>query len=192
MEFSIIRNIIKTPKSNLDSFDLNEYKPFSKTWGVPINDFFELSGNKVYRLLINTSFVFNQKKFVIVGKKQSTTAMALALNDSNNVICFNKFDDASKFIKQRNIQFISDNVFDPRFKSSILESTIVFTEIETLGDDYKNLYNYLNEIGYKGLLFINNIHLNNDADVFWNSIHKEKYDLTVLGDSQGTGMVNFV
>lgn len=191
MEFSIVRNIVKSYKHELDEIDLTSFKPFSSLWNVPSDDFYELAGEKVYRILIKTSFVFNEKKFIVVGQNQSTTSMALGLNDTNQVICFNKNDVHSKYIKQKNINFIFEDVFDPKFKETILDSTIVFMEVQYDGEDEKKLFNYLVDINYKGLVFINGIYLNNIVNDFWGSINKEKYDLTIIGCNTGTGMVNF-
>lgn len=52
---------------------------------------------------------------------------------------------------------------------------------------YKNLIN----IDYKGIVMLDDIHLNDGMQKFWNNIYHEKYDLTDIGHWSGTGLINF-
>ena len=45
--------------------------------------------------------------------------------------------------------------------------------------------------GYKGLLFLDDIHLNQEMHDWWNGITIPKIDLTPLGHYSGTGIVVF-
>ena len=53
------------------------------------------------------------------------------------------------------------------------------------------IYNFLSINGYKGITMWDDIHLNNDMKMFWDSARHKKYDLTHLGHSTGTGLMVF-
>ena len=45
--------------------------------------------------------------------------------------------------------------------------------------------------GFKGLLFLDDIYLNDAMRIFWDSITEPKYDLTSVGHFSGNGIVDF-
>ena len=54
-------------------------------------------------------------------------------------------------------------------------------------------YRRLKQIDYKGILILDDIHLQKYGDMegFWQKIDLPKYDLTLVGHCTGTGMVDF-
>lgn len=59
------------------------------------------------------------------------------------------------------------------------------------GDFEMEFYNKIKEIGFSGLLMIDDIYLNTEMKNFWNQIELEKFDLSEFGHHSGTGLVTF-
>ena len=49
----------------------------------------------------------------------------------------------------------------------------------------------LKKIGYKGLVLLDDIKLNEQMKYFWNDISEEKLDISDYGHWSGTGIFNF-
>ena len=61
------------------------------------------------------------------------------------------------------------------------------------GFQEQNFTDLLKKIDYKGYVLCDDIHLpwSPQMDVWWNSLEIEKYDLTDIGHTWGTGLINF-
>lgn len=59
------------------------------------------------------------------------------------------------------------------------------------GEFENQFYAFLNKNDYRGLLFLDDIHLNQPMTDFWNAIREPKEDLTDLGHWSGSGLVDF-
>ena len=53
------------------------------------------------------------------------------------------------------------------------------------------VYRILKQHRYNGLLFLDDIHLNQPMADFWGAISEEKEDITDLGHWSGSGLVEF-
>ena len=95
----------------------------------------------------------------------------------------------NRLITKINIEFNMKNVLDD---ANVLTSTR-FIMLDTNHDGiFENqFYSKLKEINYKGILFLDDIHLNPMMKIFWDGITEEKYDLTSKGHNTGTGIVIF-
>ena len=75
----------------------------------------------------------------------------------------------------------------------VLESAkIILLDIDPhdgVTEDY--FYNRLLDFDFKGFLICDDIHINDGMMNFWNSIKKQKFDITDIGHWSGTGLVNF-
>jgi hypothetical protein len=49
----------------------------------------------------------------------------------------------------------------------------------------------LDRIEWQGYLFCDDIHINSGMENWWNSINLDKYDLTEVGHTHGTGLVTY-
>ena len=90
-----------------------------------------------------------------------------------------------------NAEFIIDNVLNGNYNSVILGSKYIMLDTYHDGTFEKEFYDYLISINYKGYLLLDDIHLNFEMERFWDSITKEKYDISNLGHITGTGLVIF-
>jgi hypothetical protein len=94
-------------------------------------------------------------------------------------------------ILPENAEFIIDDIIKSEYKDMILGSKYIMLDTYHDGVFEEQFINYLDSINYKGYLLLDDIHLNFEMERFWGSITKEKYDLTSIGHSTGTGVVYF-
>lgn len=74
--------------------------------------------------------------------------------------------------------------------ANIAKSDIVLLDIDPHeGVEEKKIVDKLKEIGFKGLLVVDDINLNDKMKAFWESIALPKYDVTKVGHWTGTGIV---
>jgi hypothetical protein len=51
--------------------------------------------------------------------------------------------------------------------------------------------NTLEKNGYRGIVILDDIHLNDHMNTFWNNITQKKHDVTNVGHFSGTGIIIF-
>ena len=73
----------------------------------------------------------------------------------------------------------------------IRKTRFIFLDVDHDGLYEDKFYSFLNSIEWKGILVLDDIHLNEPMKNFWNGISQEKYDLTQIGHWSGTGLVVF-
>jgi hypothetical protein len=75
--------------------------------------------------------------------------------------------------------------------TSLSESPLIMLDTDHDGVFENKFYTHLKENNYKGLLFLDDIHLNPPMRAFWSSIAETKEDITDLGHWSGSGLVDF-
>jgi hypothetical protein len=184
--------ILNVTIEELNLIDLSQYSEQSKNTGAPVHWFYLPAGREHYRLLAFISQQVQNKELVDIGTYQGSSAIALAFNQKNRVISFDLFKNSLiDLINIKNIQFKIDNVLSDIYTSILLNSPVIFLDTDHDGVFEQLLYDHLHNIGYEGILILDDIHLNSEMKFFWNSISKEKYDLTKKGHWSGTGIVIF-
>jgi hypothetical protein len=80
----------------------------------------------------------------------------------------------------------------------LLKSNLLFVDAAHDGIMEKQIYDFLCENNYKGILLLDDISLNKEMAFFWQNIDKKKYDITEIGNGiggtlwrSGTGLVDF-
>jgi len=73
----------------------------------------------------------------------------------------------------------------------LLDSPFIMLDTAHNSSFAKRFYSFLKENDYKGLLFLDDIYLNEPIRAFWKSITKPKEDVTNLGHWSGFGLVEF-
>ena len=73
-----------------------------------------------------------------------------------------------------NINFLIDDVTKQIYKESILSSKIVLLDTFHDGVFERQFMKYLDEIEYKGVLILDDIHYFNALNILWEEIEKEK------------------
>ena len=86
---------------------------------------------------------------------------------------------------------IEDRTGDVLEDKRLFESPLIMLDTNHNGIFEKRAYTFLKENDYKGLLFLDDIYLNEPMRAFWNSIADPKEDVTDLGHWAGSGLVEF-
>ena len=94
-----------------------------------------------------------------------------------------------KYVERDNIKFFMKDIIE---SPEVLNDTR-FIMLDTFHEGVYEIsfYEKLKEINYKGILFCDDIHLNEKMENFWNLITHEKYDITDKGHETGSGIVLF-
>lgn len=184
MDFLSITN------EHLDTIDLSAYS--QKINSLEYQKYFLLnSGREHYRLLAHISQKNSSVNILDIGTFKGCSALAFSINETNKIYSFNLVDEFDLVKKPSNIEFIIDNILNEKYKSLILDSNYIMLDTFHDGNFEKKFYEYLISIDYKGYLLLDDIHLNSEMEEFWNSIKKEKYDISSIGHLTGTGVVYF-
>jgi hypothetical protein len=89
------------------------------------------------------------------------------------------------------VEFIIGDILDSRYESLVLSSSYILLDTFHDGTFEKQFVDYLSLIHWKGYLLLDDIYLNNEMKNFWNSLDRDKTDLTSIGHITGTGLVIF-
>ena len=141
-----------------------------------------------YTLLCWISEQFNNTTIYDVGTFRGMSALALAANPTNKVITYDihAWPDDRILNPPSNIEFMVGNFFEDK---DILKSPLIMFDVDPHnGIIEREFLNWLDEKDYKGIVFFDDIHLNPAMQAIWDSINKEKYDLTDIGHYSGSGI----
>ena len=186
----ILLEILKISNFELDKIDLSGYGSITKNLSTFAQYFNYPSGKEHYRLLTYISKFYNNEKLLDDGSNIGASALALSDNLSNEILSYDiVFFEETQLIKKDNVKFFVGDILDT---PELLTQTR-FIMLDTSHDGvFENIfYNHLVKTNYKGLLFLDDIKLNNEMILFWNSIKEEKYDITNIGHNTGSGIVIF-
>ena len=172
---------------NIDLFPYSQRINSSEYQGY----FMSKSGQEHYRLLAHISQTNDLVDILDVGTLKGCSALAFSVNSKNKVRSFNVGNEFDLNYTPLNAEFIIDNVLNGNYNSVILGSKYIMLDTYHDGTFEKEFYDHLVSINYKGYLLLDDIHLNFEMERFWGSITKEKYDITNIGHSTGTGVVYF-
>ena len=173
----------------LDSIDLAELEtdldPFVKQY------FYLNSGVEHYRLLAHISSYYNNETILDIGSYKGGSALALSFNKNNTVISIDIENHLELSINRSNIEFKILNILD--HPNLIQKSKLIMLDTAHDGLFEKELYTYLTESNWNGIIIADDIHLNKPMRKWWKSIeNKYKYDITEFGHHSGTGLINLV
>lgn len=143
-----------------------------------------------YRLLAHLSTLCNDQVIFDVGTLKGYSALALSYNRANKVISYDIEDHKELDYPEElnNIEYHIGNVLeDPR----LLSAPMILLDTFHDGTFEAEFYQHLKTHNYKGLLVLDDIHLNEPMRRFWQGIREPKEDVTDLGHWSGTGLVDF-
>ena len=154
------------------------------------NYFFDTNFKEHYRLIAYLSTLCDHSVIFDIGSNLGYSALALSYNDSNHVVSYDLVDclQLNHSDELTNIEYsIGDVLKDQR----LLNSPLIMLDTNHDGVFENIAYAFLKQNSYKGLLFLDDIHLNQAMEEFWDSITESKEDLTDLGHWSGSGIVEF-
>lgn len=153
-------------------------------------------GDQHYKLLAWLSTQFNDINIFDIGTHMGASSAALSYNKSNTIYSFDI--NLSKLVcKKENCKYYEENLWEPdvrnKWKSQILSSPLIFLDIDPHeGTMEYEFYTWLVENNYKGLLVLDDIwYFKGMRDNLWYKISTKKFDMTEIGHSSGTGIVDF-
>ena len=175
----------------LDSIDLNtEYyqkhiDSYIKQW------YFLPSGQEHYRLLDYLVTTFSNQVIVDIGTHKAASAVSLAGNTTNKVYTFDIAElvdvDLSDIPKiTRCIDEVTKHDYIPLLQKSCM---VILDTSPHEGIFETQVYNHLNAIGFKGILCLDDIHLNGGMNGFWDRITHQRFDVTKYRHHTATGLV---
>lgn len=178
-----LKQILEVTNNELDNIQTDYASKFNVE-----GCFHGKSGSEHYRLLMYISQIFRGVLVFDVGTLECRSAIALSYNESTKVRSFDIRQVLPENINKDNIEYIlGDCTLDIDFKSV----PFIFLDVAHDGIYEEIFYNHLKGIKWKGILLLDDIHLNDEMKKFWNSITEEKHDITSIGHWSGTGVVLF-
>jgi len=187
----ILEEILKLTPSFLDGLDLSKFDSTLQQMTSFAWYFKDPAGSNHYRLLSYISDLLNEELILDIGADNGCSGLALTNNESVQVHSYDiVLRHEIQLIKRPNFQFFIENILQTAPEKI---SQVRFMMLDTFHDGKfeAEFYAFLKSVGYKGLLFLDDIHLNPAMEQFWASITEEKHDLTRIGHSTGSGIVIF-
>ena len=169
-------------KINLKQYDhlIDEY---TKEW------FHLEAGKEHYRLLAHFSTLFPHRTIVDVGTNRGGSAIALSHDERTQVVTFDIVNNRTIPIQKKNVEFRLKDCREDL--NTLMSAPLIFLDTFHDGTFEREFYQFLLEHGYKGMLLLDDIFLNDEMKSFWNDIKIPKADLTAVGHWSGTGIVYF-
>lgn len=153
--------------------------------------FLDVPGREHYKLLAYFSSQYNNSNLLDIGTYKGCSALALAYNNTNTVYSFDIGNYRALHDSPDNIHFIIDWATDPKYLDLIQSSPFIM--VDTLHDGLfeRQFHILLQEINWRGILFLDDIHLNDSMKEYWEEIPEKKLDVSHYGHWSGTGLVYF-
>lgn len=183
-------------RKQIEEVDLSSLFPYLSWNGQFLQYFKEGPGQEPYKLL---AYISKHSRGVVsdVGTQNGSSALALSLNPEVQVETYDKF----KLIPDSNSGTITIND-RPNIKYRILSgqsvinrianSSVAYLDINTAdGQEEIKFITKLQELGFKGLMILDDIHLNDTMKNVWTNVPNKlkKVDVTELGHWSGTGII---
>ena len=149
------------------------------------------AGGEPYKLYSFISNQYNNITILDIGSYFGNSAIALSDNKTNTIISYDIQEHGQTNIVRKNIswklqEFREDNSIDYKNIPVILIDVDPHDGIQEI-----EMVNFLREKQWSGLLILDDIHLNENMNDFWQSFKEPKEDLTSFGHHSGTGVVYF-
>lgn len=143
-----------------------------------------------YRLIAWLSTLFAGRMIFDIGTNRGCSALALAYNPANQVISYD-IEDVRRLRPGANIANIAFHIGDVLTDARLGEAALIMLDTNHDGVFERQLIGHLRRIGFGGLLFFDDIHLNPAMESLWAQIAEPKVDITDLGHWSGSGLVDF-
>lgn len=189
----MIKQILEVTNQELDLLPTNYINEYTDKLTVSVLShdpyyFHYESGKEHYRLLMYISTLFTEQILFDVGTNKCMSALALSFNKTNKVKTFDIVKLLPENPSVENVEYI---IGDSTQDTDIKNCPFIFLDVDHDGIYENKIYDYLKSINWKGILLLDDIHLNDSMKEFWNRIEEKKYDITNIGHWSGTGMVVF-
>ncbi len=164
-------------------------------WSDDGKCFMKPPGYEHYKLLALISHLLEPgSKILEIGTRWGVSAVALSANKNVKVVTCDLVDqlgDHENLRNVENIEYIIADGYD--ILDACHEYPFIFIDVDPHdGIQETKMIQKLIDLNYKGYVLLDDIHLNQDMQNFWDSISvRKKIDLTEFGHWSGTGLLIF-
>jgi len=188
--------VITLNKDIINAIDLEPLEKYIE-WKPEFVQYFNKDvGTEHYKLLAYLSTQIQSPKIIEIGTFIGLGTTALSYNESKNIESYDIFNcfpaDLNILTVEARLNvkcFLKDSVGE--LHNIVKDADLVFIDIDHTGYTERIMIDELEKIGYKGLVILDCIKLNEEMATFWNSITQEKFNISAYGHWSGTGLVNF-
>lgn len=189
-----MKTIFKIDRT-IDQINL-QYLAHHTTWHDNSIFFTLPPGREHYPLLAHLSAQCPKDSYVIdIGTYLGFSALALAHNPDIKVVSYDIVSDhQANLPKLPNIQYKVADCTTPHEMDLISQAPLVLLDVDPHdGIQERDIFTQLEVAGFRGILVLDDIHVNSAMKGFWDWIpnHYKKYDITHFGHFSGTGLVVF-
>lgn len=188
MQITLDKDVI----DNIDLSPLNQYIE----WNQQNSKFFNLeAGKEHYKLLAYLSKELKCQKLIDIGHYFGFSSVALSFDERKEVSSYDIYnwlpDDGTLTSENKgNINFYIGDYIDD-IPKMIKGCDLVMIDIDNTGFTEREIMEALRKANYKGLVLLDDIHLNPEMKEFFQEIPEHKLDITKVGHWSGTGLVVF-
>eukprot|EP00798_Chlamydomonas_sp_ICE-L_P002264 gene2264-17192_t len=179
---SEIIDIVLDP-TDLNAIDLSSVNSVCR-WSSNFR-FFELSaGEEHYRLLAHVARSVRRPTIIDIGHFQGLSAAALSLATEKTVRSFDLISSLPSdpsvptAIHIPNVRLEIGPNYMRDLPDHLRTSDLVILDIDHLGKSERDIFKVLEEAKFDGLLIVDDIHLNEHMQRFWDDIKQTKYDIS--------------
>jgi predicted O-methyltransferase YrrM len=154
-------------------------------------------GQNHYGFLAYLSLQKDNQLIIELGTHHGTSSLAMSINPTNTIITYDIVDRYGIHPQPKNVETRIGDVFKLNQTELLLKADFIFLDTAHEGPFEWQVYNFLVENKYRGILILDDIHWNKPMKEFWNGITMTKYDVTDIGHGicpdgvAGTGIVDF-
>ncbi len=181
-----LNKLLNVSNDELNNLETNFINPYN--FYHDVSYFHGNSGREHYRLLVYVATIYNKETLCDLGTNRCMSAAALSYKYRNKVKSYDviKLHALNPIIPK--IEWIIGDIRDDK---DLINMPFIFMDVDHDGIFENLFYNHLHKIGWKGLLMLDDINLNEPMKTFWARIEEEKHDLTTKGHWSGTGLAVF-
>jgi hypothetical protein len=143
-----------------------------------------------YQLLAFLSHRCSDATLFDIGTLKGYSALAMSHNPANQVVSYD-IEDLKCLHDHRKLTTIEYRIGNALEDPRLLHAPLILLDTYHDGIFEKQFYDHLKAGNYRGLLILDDIHLNEPMRHFWNIIDTQKEDITDIGHWSGTGLVDF-
>jgi hypothetical protein len=176
-------------KDNIAAIDLSSFSRYVAN-AEHRNYFFDKNFREHYRLIAYLSTLFSHSDIFDIRTNLGYSALALSYNRMNRVISYD-ITECKELNHPDELTSIDYVIGEVRLDDRLLGAPLIMLDTNHDGEFENQFYAFLKQNDYRGLLFLDDIHLNQPMIKFWNAIVEPKEDLTDLGHWSGSGIVEF-
>jgi hypothetical protein len=171
----------------LDALELSWALPYIDAYNLPY--FTQPAGKEHYRLLAHISTLYSHRLILDVGTFHGASAVALSANPKAQVLSYDIENHRALNIARPNIEFRVKNVLEDPDK--LAQASLILLDTYHDGGFERQFVAKLLEVGFRGTLLLDDIHLNEQMESFWRGVTQPKADMTRVGHWSGTGVAYF-